>query len=597
MDNGMSKNHRIEEFDQLPERKKEKALWWAAVISEYEDFAKNQPGLVSYKIRDEFIRWHKVKHSTELPYHLSSTALYEKLKAFERQGVLGLIDNRGGSRNVSEWPQEAKAYLSQLYLNINQPPLSWCIKELKKKARDEGWKLPKSDSPFYHFIDAIPQQTKDYHRKGERYWREHYIPPVLRDYESMHPGELYVADHQQINVAVRHPSGKVIFPWFSGWSDMRSRKIVGWHLDIIPSGDTVNISLKRAIESCGVPKNVVLDNGRDYSSIRFTGGVKKRFRFKVNETEFTGIYKLLNIEPHFCIPGNPQSKPIERWFWTQEIQFQKAFPTYRGNNVMNRPEGVDARIKDSKYVMDWNEFLGRLEDYIHDYNQNHQHRGHGMDGRTPNELWDEYFSSHAQRRVSPASLRLLMMKSRKVKVGRIGVNAFSNFYRSERLLDFVGEWVVYRYDPADLSKIHVYNLDGGFLCIAQRVHRKAWNDEEAYKEFKSLEKRRRKAMKEEVTASNELNDIQLGYRPKDKPKKQRQEASAKVVQLVRTPLDGVEQQVEEQKENIVVANDGRGLRKRFGKLFSRHRRTDEIEDKSRRFVRSSLDDPISDDLE
>lgn len=569
MANGRTKDHQVDEFDRLPERKKEKTLRWLAILDAYDGFAKTCPKKKAYKVRKDFLQWYRIHHPEEK--HFGSETLRVKIEAFQKQGVIGLIDRRGGVRNIAEFPDEAKTYLSGLYLNINQPPLSWCIKHLKIKAKDAGWRLPKSDSPFYHFIDSIPQETKDYHRRGERYWREHYVPSVLRDYESFSSGEIYVSDHQQINVALRHTSGKVIFPWLSGWLDMRSRKIVGWHLDIIPSGNTVNISLKRAIESCGVPKHVVLDNGRDYSSIQFTGGVKKRFRFKINETEFTGIYKLLDIEPHFCIPGNPQSKSIERWFWTQEMHFQKAFSTYRGNNVLNRPEGVDTRIKDSKHVMDWDNFLDCLEDYIHDYNQNHQHRGHGMEGRTPNEVWDEHFALNPQRHVSPASLRLLMMKSKKSKVGRFGVNAFSDYYRSERLMDFGGEVVLYRYDPADLSEIHVYNLDGGFLCTAKKIHRTAWNNEEAYREIKSLEKRRRKAVKEQVAVSNELDDIQFGYHSKGNIEEKKRDAPAKVVRIVRTPLDGVGRQIEEEREKVAATSNGHETLDSFREYYLRRR--------------------------
>jgi putative transposase len=586
----------IADFDRLPERKKEKALRWLVILNAYRVFARRCPKKKAYKVRKEFLQWYRVHHPDE--EHFSSESLRVKLEAFQKQGAIGLIDRRGGARNVAEWPDDAKGYLSGLYLNINQPPLSWCIKHLRMKAKDAGWKLPKSDSPFYHFIDSMPQETRDFSRKGERYWREHYVPSVLRDYESFSPGEIYVADHQQINVAVRHPSGKVIFPWLSGWIDMRSRKVVGWHLDIIPSGDTVNISLKRSIESCGVPEHVVLDNGRDYSSIQFTGRVKKRFRFKINETEFTGIYRLLNIEPHFCIPGNPQSKSIERWFWTQEMHFQKAFSTYRGNNVVNRPEGADARIKDLKHVIDWDDFNVCLDDYIHDYNQSHRHRGHGMDGQPPNEVWDDYFASNPQRRVSPASLRLLMMKSRKVKVGRFGVNAFGNYYRSERLMDFGGEGVVYRYDPGDLSEIHIYDLDSGFLCTAQRVHRTAWNDESAYKEIKSLEKRRRKAVKEQVAVSNELDDIQFGYRPKSKPdKKEQTEEPVKVVRIVRTPLDGVEDQIRNESQKSVAVAGNEGGRNRFSALFSGQRMSKPKEDHRIQFMNLSLGRSVPDEEE
>jgi len=417
----------------------------------------------------------------------------------------------------------------------------------------------------------------------------------------MDPAELYVADHAQINVAVKHPSGRTLFPWITAWKDMRTRKILGWVLADIPSSNTINLSLKHTIEKYGAPEHIVIDNGRDFSAKHFTGGQKKRFRFKFNENEVAGIYKLLNIEPHFCIPANARAKNIERWFWTQEQNFQKAFPTYRGNSVANRPEGVDERIKvgskavhppqvacyggrvgnppqkrrassppsassllrrtGRQYVLEWEEFVGFLDNYIEIYNQDHEHQGHGMNGRSPNEVWNEYFANHAQRRVSPSSLRLLMMKSsRPVKVGRFGVRAFDQFYRGSEVMDHQGEMVVYRYEPEDLSSIHVYTTEVEFIGIAERVHRTAWDDEEAYYEIKRIEKKHKKAIQAQREAAENLIEVEFGY--------QKQEASgehvdkpAKVVRVLRTPLDGVEKRIEHGAERIAENEGGLTLEK------------------------------------
>jgi len=553
----------FDDFDRQPQYKKDEALRWVKIIEGFEVYAKNQGPKQRVTAAHNYVKLFRIEH----PRHtdggqaheksFSHQTLFRKVQRFRGSGVQGLLPQSGATHNFTEWPDEAKAYLWQKYCNINQPTAIWCIAQLKGEAKKHRWRLP-SVATMRRYLERIPQETRDRWRKGERYWREHYLPSVLRDYEQMDPGELYVADHQQINVAVRHPSGRVLFPWITAWKDMKSRKILGWVLADIPSSNTINLSLKHTIEKYGASEHAVIDNGRDFSALHFTGKQTKRFRFKVNENEYEGIYKLLSIEPHFCIPANAQSKNIERWFWTQELNFQKAFPTYRGNNTQNRPEGVDDRIKKGALrqaqgkksdILEWDEFTGCLENYLENYNQDHEHQGHGMDGRSPNQVWNEYFATHAQRRISPASLRLLMMKSKRVKVGRFGIVAFGERYRSAEVMEHQGEFVVYRYDPADLAILHIYTEENEFICTVERTYRTAWNDETAYHEIKKIEKKRKQAIKAEREAAENLIEVEFGYQ-KQEPSGEHPDKPAKVIRVLRTQLDGVERRIERSAAHI-----------------------------------------------
>jgi hypothetical protein len=246
---------------------------------------------------------------------------------------------------------------------------------------------------------------------------------------------------------------------------------------------------------------------------------------------------LIGTQVHFCIPGNARAKPIERWFWTFEQGFEKAFLTYRGNKTDNRPEGVDKKIKAGKVIPEWDEYKEFLRNYIEDFNQNHRHTGHGMDGKSPNQIWNTYFETHAQRRVSPSSLRLLMMKSSKaVKVGRFGVRAFEVFYQSPKIMDYYGQEVAYRYDPGDLSQIYVYTKKWAFIDVAKRVYRTAWDDEAAYHKIKKLEKKRKQAIQAEREAAENLIQVQFGY-TKQELSGEHEDKPSKIVRIINTPLD------------------------------------------------------------
>jgi len=607
--NGVGENlHKIsdaqfDDFDRQPQWKKDEALRWIKIIEGFENYAKTRGPKQRVKAARDFVKLYRIDHPGEKAF--SHQTLFRKITEFRNSGIEGLIPQSGATHNFTVWPEEAKAWLWQKYCNINQPTAAWCIAQLKAEAKKHLWRLP-SVATMRRYLERIPQETRDRWRRGERYWREHYLPSVLRDYEQMDPGELYVSDHQQINVAVRHPSGRVLFPWLTAWKDMKARKILGWVLADIPSSNTINLALKYSIEKYGAPENVVLDNGQDYSSKHFSGGVRKRFRFKVDDEEVAGIYKLMNIEAHFCIPGNPPAKPIERWFLTEELNFQKAFPAYRGNNVLNRPEGIDKklreeiryrRVKDglvsiatgefiptetmikNKWVLSWDEFNDCLENYIENYNQDHKHQGHGMNKRTPNQVWNEYFATHAQRRVSPTSLRLLMMKSsRPVKVGRFGVRAFDGFYRSSEVMDHQGEYIAYRYEPKDLSSIHVYTTKWEYINVAERTLRTAWNDEEAYHEIKKIEKKRKQAIKSEREAAENLIEVEFGYQ-KQEPSGEHPDTPAKTFRILRTPFDGIQKSIDQKEEEThshAVAG-GESFRERY--MEDARRRLEERERK------------------
>ncbi len=59
---------------------------------------------------------------------------------------------------------------------------------------------------------------------------------------------------------------KVFRPWVTIFSDIRSRKPVGWILAQKPSGYTILSALDKMIDNYGVPEELLVDNGKDYRS-------------------------------------------------------------------------------------------------------------------------------------------------------------------------------------------------------------------------------------------------------------------------------------------------------------------------------------------
>ena len=189
-----------------------------------------------------------------------------------------------------------------------------------------------------------------------------------------------------------------------------------------------------------------------------------------------------------------------------------------------------------------------------------------------------------------------MMKSKEVKVGRFGITAFSNYYRSDAIMDYQGKSVVYRYDPKDLSVIHVYTAKGSFIGTGRKQHRSAWNDEGAYKKIKKLEKRRRNAIKEQRVAAEELAEVKFGYRKHDPPT-EGSNKPAKVIRLLKTPFDGVQKQIDEENERAVAFGGNQsGLADRYKQTFSiENRETKRESAKRKSFLKLTINDPVSEE--
>jgi transposase InsO family protein len=544
----------------MPDQKKTEALRWLRILAEFEAYATQCGRKNRTKARKDFCQLYRTAHPVE---KLSPSRLKAKSKQLREEGLTGLAPAYGKTRIFASWCDETKAFLKQLYLHENQPTARWCIAQTRLEATKHNWTLP-SNETMQRFLSQIPQETKDFYRKGEKFWRQTYIPSVLRDYESLRPGEIFVADHRQLDIACRFPDGKVGFPWLTAVLDMRSRMLVGWHLDLIPSTATILLALEHAFEGYGLPTYVLFDNGRDFSSRLLSGG-NKRFRLRVDEEEFTGVLLQLMIKVMFALPANARSKIIERWFKDMG-DFERAWPTFRGNKIAERPAGVDARIKRGVDVPDLQDVHDALQNFIADKNRNHLHSGDGMDGRTPKEVWDEYFQNHAVRRASPESLRLLFMKGKISKVNRFGVAALNSLYRADALEGLVGQSVTYRFDPSDFQKILIYKPDGSFLCEAHKLNRTPWNDETELVRLKHFEKQRKRAIKSGMEADREIMKIETGYRPV--PLTEEAPIEEKVIRICRTPLDGVAAQIAngDDSENSSRSLVREAMRRRYGTI-------------------------------
>lgn len=114
-------------------------------------------------------------------------------------------------------------------------------------------------------------------------------------------GEVWVSDHAQIDVACLSPDGNIVFPWVTAWRDYKSGKWLGWILQCgHPNSDHIFQSFYYAAQRYGLPKDIIIDNGKDYRSKDFAGG--RQFKIEADQFKTTCMLSELNVRANFALP-------------------------------------------------------------------------------------------------------------------------------------------------------------------------------------------------------------------------------------------------------------------------------------------------------
>jgi transposase InsO family protein len=491
-----------------------------------------------------------------------------------------LVDRRGGDMRHSASPEAWSAF-RDLYLDGRTPSIHQIWQIVGKLAEERGWQWCKYRVCTRNKDRFITKQQQVMVREPTRY-RSGLAPFIAQDPESWNAGENFVGDNKALDILVRWGNG-FCRPWLTSFQDWRSRKIVGWTLSDSPNSSTILAALRMAIldeSNMGPPPHVTVDNGADYCSYVFNGRTKRekweKVKANVDEGRTAGIFNLLGITAHFCIPFSPNGKArLERWHRTLE-RFCKNWPTYTGWNAQTKPELLAEYVKKPSMVPTFKEVSDALGDYIRGYNLTADHSIADLaeDGQTlsPSEAYAKWCPV---RRVlaDPAALDLILAAwCKPAFVNRNGISltlggtlahygqfstelmAFKALSKKDRQPVFV------TYDPNDLSTIRVFDKNNKFICVAEmnNVGGAACRiDRNAFKE--QARKRTAYARAQKTVAEYRLDEMltpeeRIGRAAREQNRQAVADASAQPtsIRIVQTPLDGQgrEQQRQELKKTF-----------------------------------------------
>ncbi len=442
----------------IPAHKKDAAIKRLGLIRKFEDYAARmvRDGRSRSESKQLFCSSHKV----------GVRSLSRWLTLYRDQGLIGLVDTRGGAAFISQMiSPDAFETFKAMYLTPQQLTIKTCWRNICfiNTDQNKGWKFPTYQTMVRHVNKLIPLAVSVLHREGLAAYEAKCAPYIESDPDSVQPGQIWIGDHHQFNCFIRH-RGKWIRPWITAWEDMRSRMITGHYIPASPNQTTILQAMRRGIEKLGPPDSVKIDNGRDYDSEMWTGTTKQKRRALkagyIDEQAVAGIYAMMDIGISFSIPYHPQSKAIERFFDTMDVQFIKTIETYTGKDTNRKPEDLAAKLNNAGTIaraFTLDTFAEAVGDYISIYNQS-AHSGRGMDDRSPGEVMA---TRESRRVISDGVLDLLMrVWSGELKVGKNGVRFKGMLYGqfAPELLIRQGQSVRLSYDPDDIRRIYIYDL-------------------------------------------------------------------------------------------------------------------------------------------
>jgi hypothetical protein len=306
-------------------------------------------------------------------------------------------------------------------------------------------------------------------RYGHGAWYRKFASFIDRDYSNIGVGEVWVSDHAQIDVLAGE-DGKHKAPWFTAWRDVKSGKMLGWNLHLeAPNSDHIFEAFFEAAVKHGLPKHVLIDNGKDYRCKDFAGGraFLKKHKVIIDEAKTRPMLDLLGIDVHFALPYNAQTKPIERDFLKFKTWFSKCFPGYRGGDVVERPEGLQLKVKSGE-LMEFKELKEIFDDFVEEAFNNFPSNGKVLQGRTPNQLWAAEFRE--KREVRRDALKLFCMRSSEVvTIRRNGIHdsKYDVDYYAEWMNGYRGTKVYFRRAPDQMQEVWVFNAaDNSYIDAA-----------------------------------------------------------------------------------------------------------------------------------
>lgn len=212
---------------------------------------------------------------------------------------------------------------------------------------------------------------------------------------------------------------------------------------------------RQCIQAWGKPEQIKTDNGKDYTA-----------------DDYNFALDSLEIEHVLCTPFSPEQKPyVERFIGTLMHDLFPMLEGFVGKNIAERKAIESAKSFAQRFGLggvDLRMSPDQLQRVIDGWLDEYHNRVHGTLGCTPNEMAERH-TTHIVR-LDDRALDLFLMQvagkaTRVVKKPGIELPG-KHLFKAPELAAYVGSSVRCRQDDGDLGMLHVFALDGSYICCA-----------------------------------------------------------------------------------------------------------------------------------
>lgn len=458
-------------LDEYSADERDEIACWIKILREW-SVARTQQ---LYLPKGEFDKNYAAMLTLEYPeMKFSDQILRRKYNAYKSNDYDGLLDKRGKSKKGNTKIDEDvwEAFLS-FYLDQRLPSVRKCYEYTVKWIEQEHPELA-DDIPTYctftrHVNQDIPQGTMVLGRYGEKAYDDRCAPYIKRVYDNLLPNDVWIADNHTFDVMLQNEDGETFRLYLTAFLDARTGIFTGIYITDAPSSQASILALRNGIMKYGIPKEVYLDNGREFLTFDF-GGLGHRKKRKDQRFDPPPIFDRLGIKMTNALVRNAKAKIIERRFLDIKNGLSKLFESYTGGSVAEKPEQLKFILKKGKAVLD-DTFKTQVKELIEGYFNYQIYNGPIAEdrGKTKIQAYHEHMAETTKRVASTEDLNLMLMRStRSQKVGRRGVHlslygATIDFWNHEFLQNCFGKEVYLRYDPEDLKEVRVYDLKDRYI--------------------------------------------------------------------------------------------------------------------------------------
>jgi len=403
---------------------------------------------------------------------------YNTAKAMGTNVVEAFIDTRGAKKGVKALDDIQKDTAIRYFLKSNRPVISEVHRNM---CHTFGDTMPSYDvlnnfyaqwkhqNPILHEFSKSPDSAKNKYlaaygdMSARAKYRNHFV-----ELDST-PADIVCDDGKRYAIIAA--------------LDVHTRRVI-FHVSETSSSFSISQLLRKYILKLGIPENVVIDNGRDYTS-----------------NHFQSICLNLGINMDVVPPFSGECKPhVERIFGTLSRELFEQIPGYIGHNVAQRAE-IQARqsfahkilskekwreqqkLKTKEEKDAWRdawklkkENLGlqlnillspdELQLWCDNWaNKMYEQRVHKGIKAKPLDRWNKQVAP-VESISDTRMLDLLLGESSIRKVGKKGIAYDGCQYAHMDLVEYTGK-SVFVMAPSDLGYILVYDENMKFICTAE----------------------------------------------------------------------------------------------------------------------------------